>query len=397
MQGLFLGLFGVSFALGQLAAVTIAPGVRISALDVATGMLLLYCAFHQKGKRLIPPLWLPIVAFVLIGLVSVFLNRAGVSLWGQGAGLLYLVRYLVYAGLYWAAATSTIKKESWLTTLYTAGIAMALLGFVQFAWYPNLRNLYYLGWDPHYQRLFSTLLDPNFTGIILVCTLLLGMARRVGPVAQIAGFTALMFTYSRSSYIALIAAGIVVAATSKPLRKILGFSAALFLALLILLPKTGEGRNLLREASVSARVENARLGLQLFFRSPIFGFGFNTLRYVSPVTGLVPSHAAAGFDASVIFIIATTGIAGLGVYIWLMVRLIVFSRKEVFLLAALAAIFVHSAFVNSLFYPWVLAVLWIWAGTIRASHAAQPSFDSLQGLLRRPEAYYRRRKAGSHS
>ena len=37
--------------------------------------------------------------------------------------------------------------------------------------YPDLRNLWYLGWDPHYYRVFATLLDPNYVGILLVLTI----------------------------------------------------------------------------------------------------------------------------------------------------------------------------------------------------------------------------------
>lgn len=387
MESILLAFFGIAFVLGQLGGISIFPGVRVYALDLAIVLLVLYCALHQKAKRrLIPPLSLPILSFAAVGAVSVLINQGGVAPFGQGMGTLYLVRWLLYAALYWAAATSSIAKEVWLKVLYGGSVAIAGLGLVQYAWYPDLRNLYYLGWDPHFQRLFSTLLDPNFAGILFVCALAVGTTllkeRKWKPwiiAGHITLFVALLLTYSRSSYIALVAAGVVVALYSVRLRKILGVVAILFCAFLILLPKTGEGRNLLRTASAEARVENFQEGVSLFMGSPIVGYGFNTLRYVTRVSAnlrtaadeSIPSRAAAGFDMSAVFILATTGVLGLGAYLWLITRMVLLGRKQVYFMAALAAVLVHSLFVNSLFYPWVMAFLWIWAGLIPASRVAR--------------------------
>lgn len=383
MSAILLGLFVAGFALGQLGGATLFLNARIYALDAAVGLLLLYCAIRQKDKRRsIPSLWLPILAFATLGAVSVVINRGAVPQFAQAVGLLYLVRWLFFAALYWAAATSVIPTKSLLRALYAGGVAVALLGLVQFAWYPNLRNLYYLGWDPHFQRLFSTLLDPNFTGILLVLALAVGMSlwqefknkRAVLIVGQTLLFASLLLTYSRSSYLALVAAGVVVAMFSVRLRKALGILALLFFMFLILLPKTGEGQNLLREASMKARMENLKEGFALFSGSPIVGYGFNTLRYLTQAQSLegirtagdesIPSRSAAGFDMSIVSIAATTGVIGVALYLWLLIRMAILGRKHVYFLAALAAVIVHSVFVNTLFYPWVMAFVWIWTGVV---------------------------------
>ena len=49
-----------------------------------------------------------------------------------------------------------------------SGSLIVLLGFIQLMFYPALRNLYYLGWDEHLYRMFSTFLDPNFAGAFFV-------------------------------------------------------------------------------------------------------------------------------------------------------------------------------------------------------------------------------------
>lgn len=379
MQPLLLALFGGAFALGQLGAVTLAPGIRISFLDIATVLILAYCAFNQRGKRLLPALWPPIIAFAGVGLVSVFINMGEISPVQQGAGLLYLVRFLAYAGLYWAAATSTVPKKSWFKTLYWAGLAVAVLGFVQYAWYPNLRNLYYLGWDPHFQRLFSTILDPNFTGLLLVLTGLLGFGLRMPIAAQLMVGIALLLTYSRSSFIALVAAGIVLALRASRLRAWIAGLFLVFFLFLLVLPRSGEGRNLLRTASGLARIENFQEGMRLFGKSPLIGYGLNTLRSIRE-TPREDSRADAGFDMSIVFVLVTTGSIGLGAFIWMIGRLLVQARGDMYLSASLAAVFVHSLFVNSLFYPWVMAFVWIWVGTTPGEHAVQPS----SGSRRRP-------------
>jgi O-antigen ligase len=388
MSAILLGLFVLGFALGQLGGATLFLNARVYALDAAVGLLLFYCAFRQNNKRRsIPSLWLPILAFAALDAVSVVINSGAVPQAAQAVGLLYLVRWLFYAALYWAAASNAITIKSWIRVLYSAGVAVALLGLVQFAWYPNLRNLYYLGWDPHFQRLFSTLLDPNFTGIVLVMALAVGMRlwqeykkrRGILVAGQTLLFAALLLTYSRSTYLALIVAGVVIALFSVRLRKVLGVLAVVFFMFLIFLPKTGEGQNLLREASVMARVENLKAGLGLFAGSPIVGYGFNTLRYLPRAQSLedlrtaggesIPSRSAGGFDMSVVFVAATGGIVGVALYIWLLVRMAVLGRKNMYFLAALAAVVVHSLFVNTLFYPWVMAFVWIWTGVVEREAA----------------------------
>ncbi len=108
-----------------------------------------------------------------------------------------------------------MDPKLWLKGLYAVGVGLGLIGLIQFFMYPDLRNLMYLGWDPHYYRLFSTLLDPNYMGLLLVFTLLMGFGiftkkHSVWIIAgQLVTFVALLLTYSRSSFLALGAAIVV--------------------------------------------------------------------------------------------------------------------------------------------------------------------------------------------
>ena len=334
-------IFFLGFVGGLITAVTLIPGIRVSLLDGAVVAILLYSAYlrvrQTKGRaRFIPKLWLPILLFPFVALLS-------------GGDLLYIIRWLLYAALYWVAADSLFRQEPWRKTLVACGITIALLGFVQYLLYPDLRNLYYLGWDPHYQRLFSTLLDPNFAGIILVLTALLLLEKRQMLLfVLITG--ALLLTYSRSSFIAFAVGLAVWGMLTK--RKILVSSIVVGIAVLILLlPHTGEGRNLLRTVSSVARLENAKQAVERIAQRPLLGFGI---------------QARAGVDTSLLFVGATTGLVGLASYVWILVSLtrLGVAKHDATYLGSLAALLVHSLFVNSLFYPWVMAWLWIMAGTV---------------------------------
>jgi hypothetical protein len=78
------------------------------------------------------------------------------------------------------------------------------------------------------------------------------------------------------------------------------------------------------------------------------------------------SKAAAGLDSSLLFIAATTGVVGLAAFIFLFVSMIRLAqgRFRTIYLASVAAVAVHSLFVNSLFYPWVMVWLWVLTGLV---------------------------------
>ena len=340
---------------GNIISMPVALGARVTLLDVSVVVLVLYGALRSGKKRIIPHLWAPIIAFTGIFLISLAQTVTNVPLYVVGGGLLYVLRFLLYAALYWTAVGKLFSPAVWRRTLTLSGVCMAGVGLLQYFWYPDLRNLAYLGWDPHYQRLFGTLLDPNFMGIILTLTLLslLGTQHKgMQPFMRYAltGLVLLAFvlTYSRSGIVALVG-GLIVWAVLSGYKKLAGIVIAAVLVGFLLLPNSGEGRNLFRSVSSYARVGTAE--------------------------STVPSRAGAGLDTSLLFVGATTGLVGVGVYVWLLVslfgsgmRLYRAGKKQrlsaATYLGMLTALFLHSLFVNGLFYPWVLVWLWILTGTV---------------------------------
>ena len=274
-----------------------------------------------------------------------------------------------------------MKKE-----LLFSGFIFIFLGYVQYFYYPSLRNLYYLGWDEHLYRLFSTLLDPNFAGVYALLIFYLFLSFDIfykknfligkflvfitGSIYILAAF---FLTYSRSSYVAFIISSLLFVFLIGKKRMLL----VLFLVFtigILLLPKGfgGEGVNLTRTASIFARVNAVSNGLYIFMTSPVIGVGFNTLRFTNVKLGLISpiesitSHAANGIPNSYIFILATTGIVGVLLYLVLGVyflREVIYRMKQEkgntymggAILASICTILVQSFFENSFFYtPFVL-------------------------------------------
>lgn len=367
---LFFGFLG-----GQVFSLTFNVGIRVALLDLVVVLVTAFHATRMKGKLL--NFWGKAVGpFIGVALVSLVLSSLRLSPSEVFVSMLYLVRFVLYSLMVFV----TYKKEvATLKLLWFCGIGLAFVGLVQYYIYPNLRNLAHLGWDPHQFRVFSTLLDPNFTGILLVLFLLLhttlsdlvsGISKRVGLWA---GIVSLLLTYSRGSWVAGFAALFARAVARKRFQEVFLWIVAFFMMLPVLPRPGGEGVNLFRILSIESRLKDSGEAVRVWQSAPIFGVGFNTLRFVTGDTNIVEgteslSHSGAGYHNSWLFILATTGIAGLLAYTWMWwsilgklkfnnpLRLVVF--------ISLFAVFVHSLFDNSLFFPPVMFWLWCLVGVI---------------------------------
>ena len=375
---LLLGLIG-----GVVSSLTFGP-VRVSLLDVATATLLIGWVI-AKGKMIVPavdPLLRVAGPFLFVALLSLVVAGFRLSITELLTAALYLVRFAVFLVLLVIVSTTVELKKSVRFGLLISGMVIALLGFLQYFLYPNLRNLSYLGWDPHEFRLFSSFFDPNFTGILLVLTIILVFITRihhrkivnlvwVGVLILL--LIALLLTYSRGSYVALVVVGAVFALKERQFKWLL-IGGSVFLLTLVLLPRPGgEGVRLLRTMSISSRIDNSVEAIRLWRTSPLIGVGFNTIRYVrsAPPENLIQienAHSAAGFHNSYLFLLVTVGIIGFVCFFWMGKKLweLVEVRHRQLLGLTVLAIGIHSLFDNSLFYPPVLVWLSVlWGGSIR--------------------------------
>jgi putative inorganic carbon (hco3(-)) transporter len=378
-------LFIISLTLGQLGSIMVFPGVFVYVHDILLVLLVVasFILVVKSWKFRSGHLIIPILVFIAVAVLSLTVNAGNLPPGQVAAGSLYLWRWALYAFVYVIIIQRSVKSGWWIKIAYFAGCLFSVIGLSQYFLYPKLANLQYLGWDPHFMRLFSTFLDPNFAALFIVLTLLAGwyfwqdlpLWADIGLTG--ANVAALVLTYSRSGYLAFACGMVLWVTLTKKWRMLLIF--AVFLLIFAAIPKSPlDVTRLDRTVSSIARIDNWIKSGEMAVKSPVIGFGFNTLEYLknNPLhsgSGGFISRAGAGVDNSILFLIATTGAIGLISYGWLLVRMCLirpgkkadakFTKIRVLLLTSVAAVLVHSLFNNSLFYAWIMIWIWIVAGS----------------------------------
>lgn len=349
------------------------PSLNIYIPDVFTALVALLTVINfRKIFKLIKndPTSILFLIFTLFSFLTLIITPVYLSLNERVVSMLYLIRYCAYFSLYPASLylISQKKSESEILrkTLYLVGIGFIILGWLQYFLYPDLRNLSYIGWDPHYKRIFGLIFDPNYLGLIFVIFFLLRHTAKKMVIKelvfQLLILVTIGFTYSRSSYLALLISLLYFAKVSKKLLIYATF-AVIFIFSLILLPRPGGiGVKLERLFSIEERILNWQNAAKLINKYPLSGVGFNTLRYVRINVVALPqnwltSHSAAGVDNSYLFVAATTGLIGLSIFLYFL--FILFKGISITGKTVLIAIFVHSLFLNSLFFPSILVWFWL--------------------------------------
>ena len=356
-------LFKLSFPLTE---------IHISWLDIGVVLINVYfliknisrLTFFYKNNSLVRAL----ILFYSVGLISLFFRIFTLEPRAIFVGFLYWSRGLMY-GLLFIPLSDLFTKSSLKKLLFSLGLATVITGIGQYIISPDIRFLEVAEWDPHYYRVVGTILDPGFVGAVLTVFLLLLVFFRdkfkpkTFLLMIIPTYLTFALTYSRSSYLALLAG---IAAYSVKVKSVKPFIIffLLLVATILLLPRSpgGEGVKLERTSSVQARIINWQRTLQIFSQNPVLGVGFNTYRYAQKQAGFLDnikwlkSRSGAGADSSLLFVAATTGIVGLAFYLRFLSRL--WNYPSVFpLYIPLASLLVHSLFLNSLFYPHILFLL----------------------------------------
>jgi len=397
LLGLFRPLWAfplveLSLLLGQLARFSWG-GITVPLLDLVLAALvagwLVHRAFAgglripQRGKAVF------YAALIFIGAALVSLGLSFFSLTSIQVlkGSLYLVRWAILFGVFWLLTLELKKeKEIWwfLHGLALVYFLFALLGFLQLHFFPNFEAFEHLGWDPHRGRLLSTFFDPNYAGGFLVFGLALSGSLvwyLRGKMRYLYGFLALillgalLLTYSRSAFLALIILIFLFSVWLHP--AILGGGAILGGAVLFLSKRFRErmGEIFTLGQTVLYRFQSWKEGFILWGKNFLFGSGYNNLPVVKPQLFYLENpvtRSVSGFDSSLLTIAATTGLIGLVSYLWLLVISLLSVWRlyreghnlltKVFSLAFLggtSALLVHSFFVNSLLFTPLSLVWWI--------------------------------------
>lgn len=276
---------------------------------------------------------------------------------------------------------------------------ITLFGFLQLKWFPDFLalGLHLDGWDPHIGRLVSTWMDPNFIGGYLAFKLciILGVSLyflkkkdyKTFFILSIVGFfilSGLYLTFSRSGYLALIAGVGFLALIKARKLVIIGLLVGL---LAFSFSSRMQGRVLEAVDSAKGLVgldeqkpldPTARLRVwswtfagQMIEDYPWLGVGYN--RYPFEINqrghGEITDHSSGGSDSSLLTIWATMGIFGLIFYLGIAFVATFVTLKRTWnqykfksyldsgILAGFVGMMIHSVFVNSLLFSFMMIYL----------------------------------------
>lgn len=376
---LFFGLLG----LGQLQRFQLTPGIAIYGHDGVVLLGLGLSLLTQRQLRHFKPSLLPwsrwrlellLVGWIGMGWVSAALQQHSVAV-----GVLYTARLVAYTGFTAVLLQAPIwprLPQQWLgvslknLAYWLVGIAMLYLGFLQYLLIPDTRFLGMIGWDNHYYRLIGTLLDPGFTGMVLVITLLITTAlhskahwSQWARWLLLGGVTlGIALTYSRASYLAL-AAGIITLAgirlwqTRQLAQELL--LLLLLAGLIVLIPRPGgEGVNLARTSTIIARVTNSQENVtDLTLIQRVIGRGLFVPEKIESQNTQRPDLAKLP-DNLVVLLVSNLGIGGTGlICLWLLQHRSYWQTLPPFAQASVVALLVHTQFNNTLFQPFIFLIL----------------------------------------
>lgn len=345
------------YPFGQIAKIAISSNIKISLLDVLVGLFVLVSLVFIKNNKKKPLIWKSSLLFIAVSFISLLINLFFQPVQNLIVGLLYLLRFSLYSFFYYHLfKVINLNRSQYIRLidkgLLLSGFFVAVFGLIQYLLYPDLRNLMYLGWDPHYFRLFSTFFDPNFTGIILVLTLLhLIFLKKMSYFKYLIFFVisvAIFLTRSRSAFLSLLTGVAALGVIAQSYRKFIFAILIIFIGVSLLPTPPVDVFDLLRVTSSVARVENWKQSVEIALKSPFFGSGFGIIRFS---------------DSSFLYVLVGTGILGLISYLYIWKMLLYFGIKKREVLVVSIVLFVGSWFNNILFYPWIL--LWFYIFLVR--------------------------------
>ena len=387
----------ILFPLGEILRFDIGNNIVIKPLDVIVGLTAFWWVVLQfqrskfKTENFNSKLKTFLILFIGVGFLSLLLNLTWLKPHEFFVSLLYLIRWISYALIFFVIFQSDEKfKQRIKHLLFIDGFIILAAGYVQYFFYNSLRNLYYLGWDEHKHRMFSVFFDPNFLGAFLVLYLIFIGAKLFSKnklktnyriflyITSLLTLIAIFLTFSRSAILMLIVSSVVFLFLINKKKLIFALLGVTLLFGLISSPKFyDENMNLFREASSKARIVNFSIAWNIFQDHPIVGVGFNSYRYTKDLYGLdhnwinVQSHSDSGTDNSFIFVLATTGIiGGIGYFgMWFVILKYAFARYKkniiaTVLIASVVGLFVNSLFINSLFFAPFMLWVWILVGLV---------------------------------
>lgn len=365
INSILLILIALSLTLGQIARINLGEGVQFYLLEVFVSIHVIILLRHaefsflQKSRLVrIGILWFGYV-------VALFLITAWGKEWSDNlrSGL-YIARIGIFA-LYAVLLGTIDTQQQVVKRIWNAlSLVVPVICLLQYVFLPDLRFLQQFGWDPHMYRAVGVFLDPPIVGALLA-TLFISALYEKRKVALILNYMAVVFLYSRSTYLAVFLVIILYLFRRKKWALtaiwVVFFSISVWLA-----PKTIprysqlESAKIERVSTVLSRRVEIEAGIRAWMSQPIFGIGFNRVaEYKAHHPELYGkeisvSHAASAFHSFWVTQLATTGIMGLILLVYWYVLIIKRSELWLYMFLILGLIGLLD---NVLFHPFVLTLL----------------------------------------
>ncbi len=364
----------VIFPFGQLARINLNTiSFPIPDLIAAlSGLLFLIFSYREFLKEKLK----------IKNLIAILIFSLLVNLVKDLSSILYLFRFFFYLVFLLNIKLLSDQDKKFkvllLKSLVIVGLVSAIFGWIQYIFVPDLRPLFILGWDDHYYRLAGTFLDPAFAGIIFVLTYILLLTQNFikNNYFKILSLTFMLITigltYSRSSILAALISTIIFLVIRNKKRFALLVTSFILIMVLLLPKASSEGTNLLRTASINLKINNFQTSIQIIKSHPLFGVGYNAIcsyKRNFHIDNNPESHSCGGLDNSFLFMIATTGITGIIMFLYFFIEIYKNVRKDqkVLILVSSIALFTHALFTNTIFYSCVMGWFAILIGVSLAS------------------------------
>ena len=355
------------FSLGQLARVSFFnQQVNFYLYEVLMGILLLFyflkLEFTPLKKLFDSQQWI-FWGFIYL-LISFFVKFFDYSLFENIVSFLYLLRLFFYFLFFTYLCFYYQKKEKKDLVLgfLIFSFLTIIFSFVQFFLYPNLRNLAYLGWDVHQNRVFGVFFDTSVAasiyGLFFLFWLNYKNTRYFWLLPPL--FLLLYFTYSRFVIFSFFLTLFLFFLKKSSLRYF--FITLVFLIfLLIFFPqRSGVGVNLNRFFSIEARIKENILGIEMGLKNPLLGIGYNRIRFFRQKNNLLWQsdfniyHGASSFQSTYVTLFVATGVVGLLFFGKGLIKLINCSKEFFYLIFFIA---ISSLADNLLLHPFLIFIL----------------------------------------
>ncbi len=381
MLNFFIFILGLAIVSGQLLKIPLSYFNGITFLDFVVIALDLLLLINLKFKlKQFPKIIKSSMPFTFLGLISLAFTPIKLNTSEYFISFLYLFRFSCFCLLAGLISLDHFKKlKPKLPSMFAiSGILLSALGILQLIFFPSLKFLDTFGWDPHFYRVVSTWLDPNFIGASFVLTLILinqdqvlTIPRKMKLVLFGLVFFTLLATFSRSASIMFFVSFITLSFFNKSWKLLfatLVLSLILFFGVKFYNQVIAAPNNIDRNQSANNRIHTWEIGKNMFLQNPLLGVGFNSYRFALKQYSLAPeqyieSRGATSNDSSFLFVLATTGIIGFLAYLffWFSILKENFKKNDhqkIILLSGAAGLIAEAFFNNSLFYPplflWIL-------------------------------------------